>query len=295
MDIKSLEFFKKISEFKSISKAAKSSHISQSALSQQMQKLEDNLGHQLFIRSNRGVELTAAGETVLQYINNIIKTHDKMIEKLENHQDKEIKIEADFSIATYCLPCALVRMRELYPKHDYNLISNSSDEIEKDVLNDICEVGFINRPPEEDLMYENVVQEKVVLISLPGYDIPEKFELKEIVNHPLVILKDECIIKDKFLFALQNIGYGIDDLNIISKLESTEALKTVVQKGYRLALVPYNAVRKEVQTKEFKMSRVKDFNLDYDIYLITKNKKDLSTKAREFIRGFIKLGNQICT
>jgi len=294
MDIKSLEFFQKISEIKSISKVAKRSHISQSALSQQMQKMEDTLGHQLFIRSNRGVELTNSGELVLKYINNIIKTYDKMVEKLERQQDKEIKIEADFAIATYCLPCVLVKMRELYPKHDYNLISNSSDQIEKDVMNDICEVGFINREPDEELMFENVIEEKVVLISLPGYDIPEKFNLAEILKQPLVILKDECIIKEKLNRALQKAGHSMEDLNIITKLESTEALKTVVQKGYGVAFVPYNSVKKEIETKELKIARVKDYNLDYNIYLISKNKEELNSKAREFINGFVKLGNNIC-
>ena len=294
MDIKSLEFFQKISEIKSISKVAKRSHISQSALSQQMQKMEDTLGHQLFIRSNRGVELTNSGELVLKYINNIIKTYDKMVEKLERQQDKEIKIEADFAIATYCLPCVLVKMRELYPKHDYNLISNSSDQIEKDVMNDICEVGFINREPDEELMFENVIEEKVVLISLPGYDIPEKFNLAEILKQPLVILKDECIIKEKLNRALQKAGHSMEDLNIITKLESTEALKTVVQKGYGVAFVPYNSVKKEIETKELKIARVKDYNLDYNIYLISKNKEELNSKVREFINGFVKLGNNIC-
>src|SRR6056297_21863 len=294
MDIKSLEFFQKISEIKSISKVAKRSHISQSALSQQMQKMEDTLGHQLFIRSNRGVELTNSGELVLKYINNIIKTYDKMVEKLERQQDKEIKIEADFAIATYCLPCVLVKMRELYPKHDYNLISNSSDQIEKDVMNDICEVGFINREPDEELMFNRVIEEKVVLISLPCYDIPEKFNLAEILNQPLVILKDKCIIKDKLNQALQKAGHSMEDLNIITKLESTEALKTVVQKGYGVAFVPYNAVKKEIETKELKIARVKDYNLDYNIYMISKNKEELNSKAREFINGFVKLGNNIC-
>jgi len=294
MDILSLKFFQKIAEVKSISKVAKNSHISQSALSQQMQKMEDNLGHQLFIRSNREVELTPSGELALKYVNNIIKTYDKMLEKLDKQQDREIKIEADFSIATYCLPCALMKMRDLYPNYDYNLISNSSEEIERDVLNDICEVGFINRPPEEDLIYNNVVQEKVVLISLPGYNIPDKIELKEILEHPLVILKDECIIKDKLNKALQQSGYSMDDLDILTKLESTEALKTVVQKGYGLAFVPYNSVRKENENNNLKISRIKDYNLDYNIYLIRKSKDELSSDARAFINGFIELGNNIC-
>ena len=294
MDINSLKFFKKIAEVKSISKVAKESHISQSALSQQIQKLELDLGHQLFIRSNKGVELTKAGELALKYINNMIKTYDQMKESLDNQQNQEIKIEAHHSIATYCLPCALIRMREKYPNHEYNLSSASSAEIENDILNDVCEVGFINRPPRKDLIFEKVVEEKVVLISPPGRDIPEKIELKEILELPLVILEEECIIKDKLSTALQNISYSIDDLQILTKLDSTEAIKTVVQKGYGLGFVPYNSVKKENENGDLNISRIKDFNLDYDIYLVRKKKSELSLTAREFINGFLSLGSNIC-
>ncbi|HKL13134.1 MAG TPA: LysR family transcriptional regulator [Halanaerobiales bacterium] len=294
MDINSLKFFKKISEVKSISKVAKDSHISQSALSQQIQKLENDLGHQLFVRSNKGVKLTKSGKMALKYINNIIKTYNQMQDSLDNQQSKEIKIEADKSIATYCLPCALVKMREKYPHHDYNLISSFSHEIEDDVLNDVCDVGFINKPPEEDLISKKVIEEKVVLISQPGNGIPEKVDLKYILDHPLVILEDECIIKDNLNNALQKMNYSMNDLQILTKLDSTEAIKTVVQKGYGLAFVPYNAVKKENENGNLNIARVKDYNLDYDIYMIRKGKSELSIITREFINGFVKLGKNIC-
>src|SRR6056297_3116251 len=166
MHIESLEYFQKIAEVKSISKVANSSHISQPALSQQIQKLEDSLGKQLFVRSNRGVKLTPAGETVLKYADNIIRTYEKMLSDLEDQEKEEIKVEAEFSIATYCLPCALLNMKNKFPTINFNLTSDTSDKIEQDVLSDICEVGFITRPPEEkELTSENVVNEKVVLIS----------------------------------------------------------------------------------------------------------------------------------
>ena len=60
MQLEHIMLFSKIAEEKSISRVAQASHISQPALSQQMQRLEEEVGQKLFERSNRGIELTEA-------------------------------------------------------------------------------------------------------------------------------------------------------------------------------------------------------------------------------------------
>lgn len=295
MHIESLKYFQEIAEIKSISKVANNSHISQPALSQQIQKLEDSLGKELFIRSNRGVKLTKSGEIVLKYADNIIRTYNKMLSDLDKQESKEIKIEGEHTIATYCLPCAILNMQFKFPNHKYNLVSASSDKIEEDVLSDICEIGFTTRPSqEEDLYSRQVINEKVVVISPPAFDLPQKINLEEILEHKFVILKEDCIIKKKFKDALINLGYNFSDIEIISRLDSTEAIKTLVRKGYGIAFVPYNSVRDEIKTKEINVSRIKDYNLDYDIYMINKKLEYISDDVKEFITNFKKLGKHIC-
>jgi DNA-binding transcriptional LysR family regulator len=295
MHIESIKYFQEIAKIKSISKVANRSHISQPALSQQIQKLEDSLGKQLFIRSNRGVKLTPAGEIVLKYADNIIRTYEKMLTELDNKEKEEIKIEAEFTIATYCLPCALLNMKNKFPTINFNLTSDASDKIEQDVLSDICEVGFTTRPAnEKQLVSENVVNEKVVLISPESYNLPEKINLKDVLDKKFIILKEDCIIKENFKDALNELGKSINELDIIAKLETTEALKTLVRKGFGVAFVPYNSVRDEFFTKELRISKIKDFSLDYDIYMINKKAEYLSENVKSFISRFKKLGNNIC-
>jgi len=295
LHIECLKYFQKIAKIKSISKVANRSHISQPALSQQIQKLENSLGKKLFIRSNKGVKLTSSGEIVLKYADNIIRTYEKMLNGLKEQEQKEIKIEGEFSIATYCLPCALISMQEEYPTHNYNLISSTSEEIEGDVLNDICELGFITKPSsEEELVSEKVITEKVVLISPANYDIPEKISVKKILDYKLIILKESCIIKDNLREGLSSIGYTFADLNIMSRLETTEAIKTLVQKGYGTALVPYNSVKDEFVANELNISRIEDYNLDYNIYMVRKSSENLTKDLKEFIKGFKNLGPNIC-
>lgn len=296
MHIECLDFFLKIAKMKSISKVANSSHISQSALSQQMQKLEEILGFKLFVRSNRGVELTEWGNIVLKYSDNIIRTYNKMMDELKNQgNNQEIKIEAAWTIATYCLPCALYKMKEKYPSHNYDLVSSSPEKIEQDVLNDICDIGFANvKPSNQSLSCCEVINEKVVLAALPNYDIPEEINLKEILNYPLIVLKGECIIKENLENNLKKIDYSLEDLNIVFTLESTEAVKSLVLKGYGVAFLPYSAVKKELFSKELITVKIPDISLDYSIYLINKADTDLSNPVREFIEGFKELGNNVC-
>jgi len=295
MHIESLEYFQEIAKIKSISKVANNSHISQPALSQQIQKLEDSLGERLFIRSNRGVKLTKSGEIVLKYADNIIRTYNKMLSDLNEQESREIKIEGEHTIATYCLPCAILNMQFKFPNHKYNLVSASSDKIEQDVLSDICEIGFTTHPAQaENLHSEEVINEKVVLISPPAFDLPEKVELQEVLDYKFVILKEDCIIKENFKDALADLGSNFSEIEVISQLDSTEAIKTLVRKGYGVAFVPYNAVRDEFSAKEINVSRITDYDLDYDIYMINKKAEFLTEDVKEFIANFKKLGKHIC-
>ncbi len=295
MHIESLQYFQQIAKLKSISKVANNSHISQPALSQQIQKLEDSLGKKLFIRSNRGVKLTKSGKIVLKYADNIIRTYSKMISDLNDQESKEIKIESEHTIATYCLPCAILNMNFKFPHHKYNLVSASSDKIEQDVLSDICEVGFTTEASQaENLVSEKVINEKVVLISPPAFNLAEKVKLEEILDHKFVILKEDCIIKDNFKNSIEDLGVDFSEIEIISRLDSNEAIKTLVRKGYGVAFVPYNAVKDEFSANEINVSRIIDYDLDYDIYMVNKKAKFLSDEAKEFIANFKKLGKHIC-
>ena len=68
MHIDSLNYFYQVANSKSISTVAKNSHISQSALSQQIAKLENKLNVKLFTRTNKGVSLTPEGEILFKYL-----------------------------------------------------------------------------------------------------------------------------------------------------------------------------------------------------------------------------------
>ena len=293
MQIESLKFFYEVASVRSISKVAKNSLISQSALSQQIQRLEDGLGYKLLIRSNKGVELTEAGFIVEKYAKNVLKSYDNMVEDLNNvsKNNNIIRINSVWTVATYALPCTLFKVKKKYPNHNYNLASNVSDDVEQHLINDVCDIGFIyDKPNEPSLVSHKVGSDKLVAVVSKDFNIKQDLNIKELLNYGLILLdnktRERRLINSKF----NNAGYNLEDFNILFDLDSTESVKSMVAKGYGISFLPYLSVKKEIYTKELKLLNVLDFEAECDIYIIFKHDQYMKKTIKEFIEYIKKIG-----
>ena len=247
MNIEYLDYFCKVALAGSISKAAKEAHISQSALSQQILKLEEILGCKLLERSNKGVELTEKGLIVLKYADNIIRTYETMLQELEQVDNKEryIKIEACWSIATYSLPCVMYEIKNKFRNYSYELNPNEADEIEQNVLNNICDIGVIyDKPQNPNLSYYKIGKDKMILVAPKDYEIEEEIDFVKLVEHPFILLNDKVYVIDAISKKLNTIGLKIEDLNILYNSDSAEAVKSSVLNGFGIGFLPYTSVKK---------------------------------------------------
>jgi len=297
MHIESLKYFYEVSTLKSISKAANNSHISQSALSQQIQKLEDYLNCRLLQRSNKGVEITEQGRLVIKYIENIIKNYDKMLEEISNFNKKDsvITVEACGPMATYALPCTLYDMKKKFPNHNYRMSTNSSSAIEQNVLNGIFDIGFIHgKPQDESLAYFDISDDKLVLVASNECNIKPDITGKELVKHPLIVLDDRLMmdLEDKLGDYLKNWNLQFNDINVLFSLDSAEAVKATVMKGYGISFLPYMSVKKELYKKELKMVNIEDFSITYKVFLIHRKDEYMGNSVAEFIKFFKKIGKK---
>ncbi len=145
MQLEHLALFLKIAQEKSISKVANASHISQPALSLQMQKIEDTLNCKLFERSNRGIQLTDAGMITKRYAAQLIFTYDQFMEELNNlrnHNDT-CRVVATQVAANYAIPSTLVKAKEKFPDYTFTLASMPSRNVIRQVLGNQADIGFI--------------------------------------------------------------------------------------------------------------------------------------------------------
>lgn len=286
MNIEYLDYFYKVALAGSISKVAQSAHISQSALSQQISKLEEILGCKLLERSNKGVELTDKGLIVLKYVDNIIRTYDTMLEHLKSADEntRNIKIEACWSIATYSLPCVMYKIKNKFVSYNYELNPNESDQIEQNVMNNICDIGVIyNKPKNSSLSYYKIGMDKIVLVSSQNYRIKDEIDFVELVKHPFILLNDKVHVIGAIKDKLNTLGLKLEDLKVLYNSDSAESVKSSVLNGFGIGFLPYTSIKKELYSEQLKQIDIRDYSIEYDMYLIY----DKNIKNDETLYNFI--------
>jgi len=295
MNIEYIKYFHEVAAMRSISKVANNSHISQPALSQQIQRLEDLLGHKLLVRSNKGVELTEPGLIVEKYAKQLLKTYENMLEDLNaiNNNHIAIRIDSSLILATYALPCTLYSVQEKFPKFAFNLSSKPTGDVEQSVLNDTCDVGFIyGKPEEKELSYAKVGMDRIVVVAADKFSIPSEIYLKDLINYRFIMLHEKLRDSTELNKCLAIRGYDIKDFNVSLTLDSTESVKSAVLKGYGLTFVPYISVKKELYTKQLKEIKVVDFDMNFDIYLLFKKNHEMNSNVKTFIEYLKKIGEK---
>ena len=296
MHLDVLRYFLYVVEEKSISKAAARAHISQSALSQTVQKLEEDFGYELLKRSNRGVELTDMGEIVLKYASNIIRSYEKMLEEMKDYALKthKIVITGTFSLAAYSLPCVLYKIKKRFPNYQFELEAKPDHEIVQDVANDICHFGFVDMPvdPEFGLSSHKIGQEKIVLIAKSNYNVKNQITLEELMKMELIMCTLNQKTCDRLDYELHKIDHNIKDLNVIFNAGTVSAIKSSVINGYGMAFVPYESIKHELYEKSIKLIELKDISLDYDIYLVNKKPGHMTQPVREVMDYLLEVGRK---
>ncbi len=275
LNIESLKYFYMIAKAGNISSVAKSVHLSQSALSQQIQRLETDFKKKLLIRSNKGVQLTPDGKIVYKFADNILRTYDHMMEEIESESKKNIiiKIEAPSSLADYALPCTMIKANNKYQLHKYELSSNPSYVILQNVANNICDVGFsyMETPNGYDgVLCQRAGFNKIILAAPNNSDHPDSISLQGLADICLITLTGKTDINEIIFKKLENLGIPRNNLNCNLRVEGIVGAKMMISSGYGMAFLPYISVKEELYKKQFKEVKISGLDINLDIFLLYK-------------------------
>lgn len=281
MNIESMRLFITIAETRSITKAAELTHISQSALSQQIKAMENTVDSQLMERSNRGITLTEAGELFYRSSLDMVALYDSMLERMERlkGRDEELVILATPVIHSYALPCTLFHIKERFPSITLSMSGYSSDIIEEKIAAGQGDIGFITgRPVHRNLEAKKIYSDKVYLTVGYKTAVPDRLSMEELGSYPLVLAPPSTKSRqllDAYLGS-RNIRPGA--LKISYLLDSNESLKQSAINGHGMTFLPYMTIKKELYEKELRIVELEGFNLSFDYYMV--RNKNFSQPSR---------------
>lgn len=203
MNIRDLQYVVAVARYRHFGKAAEACFAGQSTLSVQIKKLEEQLGVQLFERTNRSVTLTPIGEEIVDRARAIIEMSDAMRELARSQQDPMsgvLRLGVIPTIGPYLVPELYARLREQYPKLELVMTEAVTDQIISDLLDhslDVIIIGTETSNPE---------LEKIKLFKEPfwlaHHRNSELYHVEEISDKvlrevPLLFLSDGHCLADQ--------------------------------------------------------------------------------------------------
>lgn len=151
MNIRSLQLFVHLCSSQNFSKTASAMHISPSALSRQIQKLEEEVGQSLLVRDNRSVELTEVGKRLLPVASHITQEWTQFCSSQQGNEQQltgEIRLFCSVTASFSHLPEILTDFRLAYPKIELKLSTGDPAQAINKLLNDEADIVISALPTQ---------------------------------------------------------------------------------------------------------------------------------------------------
>ena len=178
----------------SFSTAAKKLYITQSAISQCIHQLEEDLNTQLFLRTKRGISLTKEGELLYQKIETAIQAIEQgetLLARLQHLESGSLTIAAGDTItARYLLPY-LEQFHATYPNVRIEMANSYTNQMLQMVKEGKAELAFVNMPIEDDeLCIEPCLTIHDIFVCNPDQPLKNQYSWKDIAKEPLILLEE---------------------------------------------------------------------------------------------------------
>lgn len=199
LDITALRSFVAVADTGGVTRAAAQLHLTQSAVSMQLKRLEESLGQSLLDRSNRSVTPTAQGELLLSYARRLLSLNDEVWNRMTDQKfEGELVFGVPHDIVYPHIPQVLKSFSKRYPRVKVNLVSSFTRELKSMFAAGDCDVILTTETGRD----EEAV--KLTELDLVWYGAPNGTAWKE---RPLRVASEkQCIFRGISLKALDDAG-----------------------------------------------------------------------------------------
>jgi DNA-binding transcriptional LysR family regulator len=263
VEFRQIRYALSVAKERSFTRAANRLNISQSAVSEQVNLLEQEVGFALFRRTPRGVELTERGRTFLyeaeRVVGDVLSLSDTA-RRLKGAPSDTLTIGMGSGMAQIFMPRLFKNLSELLPGVRLEILTAPTKSIFNDLHEDRIDAGIaIESDPDRvpaGLVFSRLTEVEMALIAHPRHRIARWRQPVDVGRLPA-----EPIVMSEL-----TVGYGhvvlslFTDLgmrpNILSVADNIDTMKVIVQSGGCVAIVPRGCAENEVALGVLKMMRI---------------------------------------
>jgi DNA-binding transcriptional LysR family regulator len=300
LEMTPLKVFVAAAHLGSFSRAAEQLHLSQSAVSQNIQALEKTLGVQLFVRHGRSIQLSEAGQALLPMAQTALENTRQIVETMNSLQAQmvgELEVGCSTTSGKYLLPSLMASFRQAHPAVRVSINILSRQTVIDRLLDERLGLGVVSKQIEgRQLEYQPFFEDRIVLIvshdhpwaryghALPA-DIPEQ---------PLILREPQAGTTEIVLNGLAQYHIRPEMLNVVMEIGNAEAIEMAVEEGIGVAFVSELVAARGLAHNRIRVVEVDGLDLRRSIY-IARNTEAAPTQAQSALWSHLQLNHAVIT
>lgn len=245
-----LRYFWAIAHEGNLTKAAARMNVAQSALSIQLRQLEQSLGHPLFVRRSRKLELTEAGQMALQYADSIFRAGEELVDTLQHRTRRTRQVLRVGAVATLSRNFQWEFVKPLRNRKDVELVLRSGGlrdlmlQLRNHEVDVVLSNHALRRDAETDHYSHLLAEQEVSLVGQPArarspFQFPEDCR-----RTPVILPSIESDIRAGFDLILHQAGVRPI---IAAEVDDMAMLRVMALRTRALTLVPRVVVKDELR------------------------------------------------
>ncbi len=246
MEIQQLRYLVAVARTKNFSRAAEQCHVSQPSLSQQIMKLEEELGERLLERGRREAKLTEAGRLFLPHAERVldeVEAGRDVVNAMRGVVRGRVMLGVIPTVAPYYLPRVLRAFAKAHPEIEVSITEATTSELVRAVQAGELDVGLVSLPVAvRGLVAEEVFAEALWLALPKRHPLAKRDAVKmaELAEEPFMLLQDgHCLAGQSLEFCAMR-GFAP---KVTFRSAQMETIQAFVAAGMGVSMVPTMARR----------------------------------------------------
>jgi LysR family transcriptional regulator, low CO2-responsive transcriptional regulator len=284
-----LETFVRAAELSSFTAAARSLGLTQAAVSQRIQALEQVLKRPLFHRQGGHVLLTETGHRLYEYAQRILDLHREALREISGHESPlvgELALAASSVPGEHLLPDLLAVFQQRHPHVQVRATVTDSQQVLQQVEQGQVHLGLVGGKSESPNLEFRAFATDTLALIVPAkhpWSDKKRVSLAQLAGQPLIVREPGSGSRSCFEQALAAADKSPRDLQITLVLGSNEAIKEAVQRGMGAAVLSTRTIQKELHTGDIIALQINGLDLTREMFVTWDRRRVLPIPARLFL------------
>jgi DNA-binding transcriptional LysR family regulator len=275
MEDHKLKVFCTVAETKSFSRTSEIVHLTQPAVSLQIQALEDVYETKLFDRTSNAINLTPSGEILYRYAKEILALYakaEKDVGKITGLIKGSIKIGTGTTVGNYILPSVIIDFKKNHPKIKIHVMFGNNKRIVELLNSGAIDFAILpDMKPNSKLVSEPIVSDELYIIAPPFHAWAKKkvISIIEMTKEPCVLREDGSATRELVERFFAEHGISFNDMHVALILGSTNSVKEAVEQGMGVSVASKWAIRRELKSGTLKILVPKEGRIQRKFSIVT--------------------------